>query len=173
MALTTAHGIVELISVWEFAPGSGSAPPDINDHGSTSWVKLNSAPGLHDGAESDDNREARTNVDGEIIYPGFKLGRTFTLKSEVYAEDELEMYALMTELRRGYTTETDLEGVFTVTPYSGMGGVVWNFQARTLGFHPAEVFTHSRHRKWKFRWEVDVVLRMSDTLFYSSAVGYV
>lgn len=172
MALTTDHGIAELLSTWTFAPATGPSPPAINDH-NTAWIKLNSAPGLHDGAEAEDPREGRTNADGEIIYPGFKLGRTFSLKCEIYAEDEPAMRALLTGVRRGYTTDTDGEGVFTVTPYSGLGGPVWTLGARVLGYHPAEVFTHSDHRKWKWRWEFELVLRMSDTLFYSSAVGFV
>lgn len=172
MALTTDHGIAELVSTWAFAPATGPTPAVINDHG-TSWIKLESAPGLHDGPESEDNREGRTNVDGEIIYPGFKLGRTFSLKCTVYAENELDMRALLTSIRRGYTFNMDLEGVFTVTPYSGIGGPTWTFGARVLGFHPDEVFNHSDHRKWKWRWGFELVLRMSDTLFYSSATGYV
>lgn len=172
MAFTVDHGIAERVSTWAFAPATGPTPPNINDHG-TYWIKLESAPGLHDGAESEDNREGRTNADGEIIYPGFKLGRTFSLKCTVYAENELDMRGLLTAIRRGYTSDTDAEGVFTITPYSGVGGPVWTLGARVLGFHPDETFDKKDNRVWKWRWGFELVFRMSDTLFYSSATGYV
>lgn len=173
MALTTDHGIVERMSTWAYAPATGPTPFVINDHAATAWIILKGAPGLHDGPEADDNREPRTTIDGEITYPGLKLGRTFTLKCELYAETDSELYIMMTSLRRGYTFDTSLEGAFTITPYSDIGGPVWNFSARCIGFHPAEEWTWVRNRKWKFRWELDIVMRMSNPNFYSSAVSYV
>lgn len=169
---TTAHGVPVRDAVWTFAPATGSAPPAINDH-STSWIQLLNAPGLNDAPEADDNREPRTNVDGEIIYPGFKLGRTFSLSLLILAEDELAMLALLTGLRRGYTTNMNAEGTFTVTPYSGRGGPVWTFGARILAFDPEDDFTFSRHRVWKYRWAVAIQARMSNPLFYVGATGYV
>lgn len=168
---TTTHGIVELVSVWAFTPASGPTPPAINDHG-TSWIKLESAPGLHDAPEADDNRDARTTEDGEITYPGYKLGRTFSLKGTIYANNEHELYALLTPLRRGYTTNMVDEGSFTVTPYSGIGGPVWNLSVRVLGFHPDEIFTHNRGREFPYRWGFELVFRQSDPLFYSGGVGF-
>lgn len=172
MAYTTDHGIVELSSTWAYAPATGPTPPTINDHGA-SWVIMRSAPGLQDGPESDDNREPRTTVQGEIIYPGLKLGRTFSLKCEVLANDEASMRFLLTYARRGYCFNMDDEGTWTVTPYTGVGGVVWNLKTRTLGFHPAESFTYEQNRPWKWRWEFELVVRMSDALFYSDDVAYV
>lgn len=168
---TTAHGIVELMSVWAFAPATGPTPPSINNHG-TSWIKLESAPGLHDAPESDDNRDARTTTHGEILYPGFKLGRTFSLKSTIYANDEHEMYALLTGIRRGYTENMVDEGEFTITPYASVGGPVWNLSARVLGYHPDEVFTYNRGRMFPYRWGFELVFRQSDPKFYSAAVAF-
>lgn len=172
MAFTTDHGIVELMSTWQFVPSSGPSPPPINDHGD-SWIKLESAPGLHDAPEADDNRDPRTIEDGEIIYPGFKLGRTFSLKASVYANNEDEMYTLLTGVRRGYTTNMVDEGRFTITPYSGIGGPVWNLDARVLGFHPDDTFTWNLNQKFAYRWGFELVFRQSDPLFYSDDTAYI
>lgn len=172
MPYTTDHGVPDIDATHAWTPVTGPTPPVINDHGNP-WIKLLGAPGMHDGPESDDNREPRTIQDGEIVYPGFKLGRTFTLNCEAQAENELDMRLMLTTARRGFTFNMVDEGLMTVVPYSGVGGPTWTYHARVIAFDPADDFTWERNRVWKFRWPFAITLRMSDPLYYSSSVGYV
>lgn len=146
MTYVAADGPPDVDAKHAWAPATGSTPPVINnwtaDPVTLPYVGLQRISGWRDGADADDNREARTNDDGEIPYPGRLLGKTISYEGTVAAATREALAGQVTGLLNGYGDRSGL-GTMTVTPFSSIGGVVWQYQARVLSvqFDPEPEFT--------------------------------
>ena len=169
MPYTAADGPPSHDATHAWSPATGPAPPTLNDQtvnprivfgvegGITGWRVL---------PEADDNREARTTTDGEIPYPGKKLGKTIVYEMTVYGDTLQAVSAVQTSMLNGYGDMSGL-GTMTVTPYPHIGGVTWQFQARVLSldFDNRPEWRKELAQPW--RWGFALSLRMMNPFFYT------
>lgn len=166
MTYVTTDGPPDFDAKHAWAPAAGGAPPTINDQGTAPWTKLKQITGWRASPEADDNREARTNADGEIGYPGRLLGKTIVYEAEIRAATREGMRGLLTAHLNGFADRAGL-GTMTVTPFTVPGGVVWMYQARVLSFDPDPTFTLAQGVRLPWRWGFALSLRMLDPRFYT------
>jgi hypothetical protein len=182
MPYAVEHGPPDLDAIHTWTPATGQgAPPSLNDvragltAATRSWpeIELHEIQGWRDLPDMQDNREGRTASIGDMPYPARTLGKTLVYKGAVIALDRLSLRETVNAIVQGFgdpDTGEHPEGEMTVTPWAVPGGIVWTFTARVMGL------------AWDPAWNLEddgffgvgftLTLRMSDPLFYTSAVGY-
>jgi hypothetical protein len=184
MAYTSVSGPPDVDASHAWAPATGLAPPVINDWTSDPpglpYFALEEITGWRSGPDADDNREPRTLLPGEIAYPGMLQGRTLVYEGTVAAATREALGLVVTGLLNGYADRSGL-GTMTVTPFSSVGGVVWQYQARVLdlAFEALTYTDASVHRDLlpvigaagAWRRPCMLTLRMLDPYFYTPALG--
>lgn len=170
MTYVAADGPPDVDAKHAWAPASGSTPPVINnwtaDPLTYPFVLLENIAGWRSSPEADDNREPRSVGDGEIAYPGALLGKTLVYEMELRAATRESLRATVTGLLNGFGDRSGL-GTMTVTPFTSIGGVVWQYKARVLSFDPDDLWTYNPVVPGPWRTGATLTLRMTDPRFYT------
>lgn len=182
MAYTAEHGPPDVDGTHAWTPFVGTPPPVLNDQ--STWPRTRFMPdgdaitGFRALPESDDNREPRTNFDGEVGYPGRKVGKTLAYEMEVVSDSLQGLRFVQTGILNGFQDMSRL-GLMTITPFAYIGGVVWQYKARVLSceFDAKPVWDEraidliggGRMAAWT--WPFHLSLRMLDPFFYTPTYG--
>lgn len=178
MAWSDAEGPPSLTATHTWLPsGGGFGSTRLNDQ--VTWpptlpfVRVQQITGWRSTPESEDNREARTYGEGEIVYPSRKLGRTFVYECRVEALTVQTLESAMSGVLNGFR-DMDHEGLMQVEPYSGFGGggAVWEYRARVTDLETEPVWDWSSGRRAQFWWTFALTLRLSDPYFYYLGTPY-
>lgn len=153
-----------------WTPFSLTPTVTLNDDGATypappvlPWIVVARVQNWRHGIESDDNRAPRTAGDGEITYPGHKLGKTMVYELEVRAATVKQLDQTMTTLVTAFENTSD-EGTMVLAPHEG--GTSWQYAARVLALTPDEDWDYSDEgRGWVVSHGYQLSLRLSDPYF--------
>lgn len=178
MAYEVQDGPPDLEAVHQWDPGGtefNAAPWPINrqelkDTGFP-WIKLLGITGWRALPESDDNREPRTLIHGEIAYPGKLLGKTVVYECQIRATTKQLVLRGLTAAVNGFG-EKGILGVMTVTPYASIGGPTWTYNARVLDLTHDNAPTWSRKFVDAWRIGFSLSLRMTDPFFFAEGNPY-
>lgn len=175
MAYTVTHGPPALDATHQWAPAAGSAPPVLNDAGTSTLtlprIELDDIQNWRGRPETVDNRAARTYGVGEVVYPARTLGKTIVYEGKVQGGQDREAFLAHQNAMVVGFANTDT-GTMTVSPWPVPGGVVWTFTARVLDLQFDPGWVLDGERPITYEWGFALTLRMGDPLFYTGGGGH-
>ncbi len=143
----------------------------LNDQAAVNRYKLDAIPNLYSRAESEDNRSSKVGRHGEVIYPSYKTGKTFTYEGRTQCRNLFDLQAVDTALR-GACSEPYLETEFRLTHNPALATGEWRYWARIISFtEDARWEFNPRHARSPFQRRFVIGVRMSDDRFYFTT-GY-
>jgi hypothetical protein len=162
-----------LAAVHQWTTAAGDAAARFNDQVTSPptlpWTRVRQITGWRALPESDDNRQPRTYGDGEIVYPGRKLGKTLVYECTVEARTMQTVEDTMGAIVQGFGDMSG-EGRMDVIPYSG--AATWTYHARVIDLQVEPVWDWNENRRTVFEWGFTLSLRMSDPHFYLAGTPY-
>lgn len=171
MTYVAADGPPDVDAKHAWAPATGSAPPVLGnwtaDPIDYPFIHVRQIANWRAAPEADNFSEPKSYGPGEIPLAGEKLGKTLVYELQVKADTREELANTITGLLKGFCTDMSGLGTMTVTPWSSIGGVVWQYKARVLGFEPDPVPEYLPGVTGPWRREAQLTLRMFDPYFYT------
>lgn len=176
MAYGISHGPPALDATHQWAPATGTAPPVLNDTGTSTLVlprvAVDRIQNWRGRREFVDKRDPRTFGAGEVVYPGRTLGKTIAYEGRVQggADGREAFIAKQNAMVVGFADTSG--GVMTVTPWPSPGGIVWTFTAVVLDLQFDPSWALDGESQITYEWGFALTLRIADGLFYTGGTGY-